>query len=315
MNILNDKAKKAMHPLMGAIAKFDLPGRLGIRLFHTYISPIILYGVENWSILSDMDIEKFENLSPFNKTEKTKTDVAHRKLLKYVLGVSKTCHNLAVCRETGEIPLSLKGHRLMLNYWKRLTSLPDRSLAKKALIENANIRTNWIVTIEKLLRCYKLTHVPEKKFKNTSKLLIPSYFVTHWKNKLLNEDISRLNTYKLINDDFSPPKHLDLPYQLRKVISRTRCSNHPLEIEKGRHKNPIIPRQERFCKLCYDQVVEDEDHFILRCITYSHLRDHYQINQDNVQDVLNMEDQHRLAKFLLSAYELRERLFFGRARD
>ena len=315
MNILNDKAKKAMHPLMGAIAKFDLPGRLAIRLFHTYISPIILYGVENWSILSNLDIERFENISPFNKTEKAKADVLHRKLLKYVLGVSKTCHNLAVYGDTGEIPLSLKGHRLMLNYWKRLTSLPDRSLAKKALIENANIRTNWIVTIEKLLRCYKLTHVPEKKFKNKSKLFIPSYFVTQWKNKLLNEDISKLATYKLINDDFTFPKHLGLPYHLRKVISRTRCSNHPLEIEKGRHKNPKTPRQERLCKLCYDQVVEDEDHFLLRCTTYSHLRDHYQINQDNVPDVLNMEDQYRLAKFLLSAYELRERLFFGRARD
>ena len=175
-------------------------------------------------------------------------------------------------------------------------SLPD-------LTEN-----NGTETIEKLLRCYKLTHVPGKKFKDTSKLLIPSYFVSQWKNKLLNEDISRLNTYKLIKDDFSPPKHLGLPYHLRKVISRTRCSNHPLEIEKR-------PRQERFCKLCYDQVVEDEDHFILRCTTYSYLRDLYRINQDNVQNVLNMEDQHRLAKFLLSAYDLREKLFFGRARD
>ena len=122
------------------------------------------------------------------------------------------------------------------------------------------------------VRCYKLTHVPEKKFKNKSKLFIPSYFVTQWKNKLLNEDISRLATYKLINDDFSFPKHLGLPHHLRKVISRTRCSNHPLEIEKGRHKNPKTPRQERLCKLCYDQVVEDEDHFLLRCTTYSHLR-------------------------------------------
>ena len=315
MNTLSDKAKKALHPLMGAIAKFDLPSKLAIQLFHTYISPILLYGVENWSILSNLDIERFDNLSPFKRTEKATADIVHRKLLKYVLGVTKTCHNLATYGETGEIPISLKGYRLMLNYWKRVSVLPERSLAKKALIENANIRTNWIVTIEKLLRCFRLTHVPGKKFKDTSKKLIHSYFVTNWKTKLLNEDIPRLTTYKTINDDFTLPKHLGLPYHLRKVISRTRCSNHPLEIEKGRHKNPIIPRQERFCKLCYDQVVEDEDHFILRCTTYSHLRDHYQIYQDNVPDVLNMEDQQRLAKFLLSAYELRDRLFFGRARD
>ena len=150
--VLNDKAKKALHPLLGAIAKFNLPVKLAIRLFHTYISPILLYGVENWSILSDLDIERFQELSIFQKTEKSITDTVHKKLLKFVLGVSKTCHNMAVYGETGEIPLSLKGYRLMLNYWKRLSTLPDKSLAKKALIENANIRTNWLITIEKLVR-------------------------------------------------------------------------------------------------------------------------------------------------------------------
>ena len=178
MNTLTDKAKKALHPLLGAIAKFDLPGRLAIRLFHTYISPILLYGVENWSILSNLDIERFEDLYLFKKTEKSNADIVHRKLLKFVLGVSKTCHNVAIYGDTGEVPLSLKGYRLMLNYWKRLSALPEKSLAKKALIENANIRTNWIITIEKLLRCLKLLGVPLKKFKNTSKLVISSYFET-----------------------------------------------------------------------------------------------------------------------------------------
>ena len=37
--VLNDKAKKALHPLLGAIAKFNLPVKLAIRLFHTYIYP------------------------------------------------------------------------------------------------------------------------------------------------------------------------------------------------------------------------------------------------------------------------------------
>ena len=120
------------------------------------------------SILSNLDIERCERFSYFfKKTEKSKTDIIHRKLLKFVLGVSKTCHNLAIYGETTELPLSLKGYRLMLNYWKRLTTLPDKSLAKKALIENANIRTNWIITIEKLVRCLKHIEVPVKSFKNT----------------------------------------------------------------------------------------------------------------------------------------------------
>ena len=275
MNTLNDKAKKALHALMGAIAKFELPTKLAIKLFHTYIAPIALYSVENWSILSDLDIQRFDEFSLFDKTEKASADVVHRKLLKFVLGVSKTCHNIAIYGETGETPLSLKGYRLMLNYWKRLSALPEKSLAKKALIENANLRTNWIVTIEKLVRLFGLIEVPNKKFKEKTKSVIPSYFTIKWKHKLQTEDISRLKTYKTINDDFTPPKHLGLPYEFRKVISRIRCSNHPLEIEKGRHKNPKTPREERLCNLCDQYTVEDESHFLLECSTYNHLKDHY----------------------------------------
>ena len=312
MNILNDKARKALHPLLGAIAKFDLPGGLAIRLFHTYISPIILYGVENWSVLSDLDIERFDDLSLFKKIEKSKTDIVHRKLLKFVLGVSKTSHNIAIYGDTGEVPLSLKGYRLMLNYWGRLSTLPDRSLAKKALIENANIRTNWIVTIEKLVRCLKLVGVPVKRFKDTTQSNISTYFETNWKNVLLNEDISRLSTYKTLNDDFTLPKHLGLPFHLRKTISRIRCSNHPLAIERGRHKNPKTPREERVCVLCDGGDIEDEGHFLLECTVYSILRDHHHMNFESVPEMLNMDNQYQLSKYLISAYELRQSLIWGR---
>ena len=200
----------------------------------------------------------------------------------------------------------------MLNYWKRLSTLPDKSLAKKALIENANIRTNWIVTIEKVVRCLKLIEVPLKKFKDTTNSVISEYFKSNWKNKLRNEDISRLSTYKTLNDDFTLPKHLGLPYQLRKVISRIRCSNHPLAIEKGRHKNPKTPREERVCIFCNNQDIEDEEHFLLKCTTYSILRDYHHMNFENVPEMLNMEDQYQLSRFLLSAFELRQRLILGR---
>ena len=177
------------------------------------------------------------------------------------------------------------------------------------------MRTNWILTIEKLVRLFGLIEVPGKKFKEKTKTVIPLYFIENWKRKLLNEDISRLNTYKTLNDNFSIPKHLGLPYQSRKIISRTRCSNHPLAIEKGRHKNPIIPREERLCELCDTMEIEDEDHFLLRCTSYSYIRDHYQMSQQTVPEMLNMEDQNHLAQFLSSAFELRQNLLWGRGRE
>ena len=105
------------------------------------------------------------------------------------------------------------------------------------------VRRALPIDIEKLERSLNLIQVPAQKFKDTTNLNISLYFKNNWKNKLLNEDISRLITYRTINSDFSLPKHLGLPYQLRKFISRIRCSNHSLAIEKGRHKNPKTPRQ------------------------------------------------------------------------
>ena len=129
---------------------------------------------------------------------------------------------------------------------------------------------------------------------------------------MLNEDISRLKTYKTLNNNFTIPKHLGLPNPLRKVISRIRCSNHPLAIEKGRQKNPKTPREDRLCVLCNEHLIEDEDHFLIKCTAYSHLRVHYNMDFANVSDMMNMDDQYTLAKFLTSTLELRQRLLWGR---
>ncbi len=120
----------------------------------------------------------------------------------------------------------------------------------------------------------------------------------------VNEDISRLITYKTINSDFTLPNHLGLPYHLRKSISRIRCSNHSLAIEKGRHTNPKTPREDRLCQLCDQQVIEDEEHFLLNCPVYTDLRSHHQMDFYTVPDILNMENQNQLAQYLLSASEL-----------
>ena len=56
INILADKALKAMRPIQNAIARFCLPAKLSIRLFNTYVTPIILYNVENWATLSQKTI-------------------------------------------------------------------------------------------------------------------------------------------------------------------------------------------------------------------------------------------------------------------
>ena len=45
MNTLYDKANKAMRPLFQAIARFNIPVKTSLTLFHAYIAPIALYTV------------------------------------------------------------------------------------------------------------------------------------------------------------------------------------------------------------------------------------------------------------------------------
>ena len=104
MNILNDKANKALRPLMCAIARFNIPVKTAIRLFHTYISPIILYNAENWATLTEKNLRTFDSNTIFMGLKGSKTDILHRKLLKFVLGVSKSSPNLVIYGDTGEIP-------------------------------------------------------------------------------------------------------------------------------------------------------------------------------------------------------------------
>ena len=110
MNILCDKTNKALRSLLCAIARFNIPAKTSIHLFHTFISPILLYNAENWASMNNRKLQNFNDDTLISETSSSKIHVTHRKLLKFVLGVSKSCPNLAIYGETGETPISLKSY-------------------------------------------------------------------------------------------------------------------------------------------------------------------------------------------------------------
>ena len=59
------------------------------------------------------------------------------------------------------------------------------------------------------------------------------------------------------------------------MLTRFRLSNHVLEIEKGRHCKPKLPVEERICRICNNNTIEDEYHFICVCPAYQTLRQEY----------------------------------------
>ena len=162
------------------------------------------------------------------------------------------------------------------------------------------------MTIEKLLKTFNLieTRAP-MKFKLISKTKTNLYYNSLWDTEIKRSNSSRLNFYQRLKSDRKPPIYIDLPsFYQRKAIAKLRCSNHQLEIEKGRHRN--TPREERICKTCADNSIEDEDHFLLKCRLYDHLRTEYQIPSDDSVSIMNSVYQENLGKFLIAAFILRK---------
>ena len=296
-----------MRPLLCAISRFNIPVKTSISLFHTYVAPIILYSVENCLSLSDRNLQSFTEDTILKDTNNSPINNIHKKILKYVLGVNKSSPNISVMGETGEIPLSIKAYRLMINYWHRIRELPEETLVKKALLENTTLRTNWIRTIEKVMNMFEITFTEHsKKFKATTKNSCEIKYVKHWDHNLKNSPIPRLDFYRNVKVSFGYEQYLDITnIEWRKCIAKLRCSSHVLQVEKGRHINQ--PREQRLCRLCNLDEIETEEHFLLRCTLYNHLRTKYNMNVNlDSNGLITNTQPYDLGQYISEAFNTRK---------
>ena len=228
--------------------------------------------------------------------------------MKFVLGVSASTPTLAIHGETGEIPLSLKMYRLALNFWHRVTSLPGTSLSKIALRENIEMRSNWIITIEKLIGTLKLADKTGNvhAFQKATKLALEQGYIEWWGRELKDPCLSRLSFLRTIKSKFEFESYLQISnFGNRKLIAKLRCSNHPLEIEKGRHKKK--ERSDRKCLFCDKNVIEDEKHFLLECDLYYQLKHEYNFeNFHSTPEFFENENVEPFGDYLFKAFALRE---------
>ena len=120
------------------------------------------------------------------------------------------------------------------------------------------------------------SEVNTNQFGMLCKTKLKSKIIEHWDTYISNigtdqNSRSKLRFYKTFKDSFCKKSYLDhvSNFQLRKVITKFRCSDHPLEIEKCRHKKLKV--EERICKVCNSEV-ETDMHFFQRCPMYESIR-------------------------------------------
>ena len=246
-----------------------LPPSVAIQLFDSLVLPILEYGSEIW--MCNKEITELESVVLF--------------YLKLILGVKGNTSNLAVRGEFGKYPLLLRQKIKALNYWNKIIHLPNTSLVKKVYICLCDLNSSgyktWASTIEDILNEAKLGLLWNKQLCNSLIIkCISNQLYRDYKRNWLCEinDVTKnpkLRTYCIFKQTFNFEPYLIKDFKIRKMLSRFRLSNHVLEIEKGRHCKPKLPIQERTCKLCNNNTVEDEQHFICVCPAYQILRQEY----------------------------------------
>ena len=79
---------------------------------------------------------------------------------------------------------------------------------------------------------------------------------------------------------------------------RVTFTKYRLMIEKGRHKRPLVPREERYCPFC-TSTVESEIHFLTQCSAYKDRTELFDFTEREVPNFVNLDNKSQFI-FLMS---------------
>ncbi len=251
-----------------------------MHLFDHLVVPILTYGADICGYRHSRSI------SFYNELKNNIFEKCHLKYLRYVLGVNKKAPNLAIYGDSGRFPIYLSTISMFIKYWHRLVNVKNDILQDAYKLHEMN-HSEWYNDVTTLFKRVELSiHEASKlKCKHIVSRIVESCkicFKTNWYNELFDDkrkgnSKNKLRNYRVYKNIFHREEYLVQQNVInRKNTSRLRMSCHKLEIEAGRYssKNKIrINSEDRICRNCNIDEIEDECHFICVCSKYQNERD------------------------------------------
>ncbi len=300
VNALYEQALKAYHNLLVLFDRIDFDIKTKFYLFDTMVLPILLYGSEIYGAYDFKEIDKL-----------------HIRFCKYVLGVKHQTPNYAVYGELGRYPISVLCKERAIKYWLKLNknfNSPTFYFYTEQL--NSSNNSNWAHTMKNFIDKLGFSYLCENF--DIEMICFPSLkqrnrdqFVQKWSETI--RDMPKLNYYNRFKVTFGFEEYLSILKSecLRKNLSRFRLCSHNLEIETGRYNNTT--RDNRLCRVCNQNAIESEYHFLLCCPKYADLRSKYLKNCswptlhrfDSIMSSKSKNKIINISKFLKDAMSLR----------
>ena len=227
------------------------------------VVPICLYGSEIWGFTTNYSYN-----DPFEKL--------HIKFIKEILGVNCKASNSACLAELNRLPLNTKITIQAIKYWLHILE-SDGTLAHNIYKETQKTNS-WVNQLKKTLDDFGFSYIHKnpsllKTNINNIETRIKDISLQKLESDLKNN--KKLTFFNHVHSTNIRPHYVDLCKLKsdRSTLAKLRTSAHVLSIEKGRYTN--IPKQSRLCDCCKSGEIEDEIHFLVKCKTYSNIRNNF----------------------------------------
>ena len=280
---LFDKANRAWFSISNILyTNKRLAVKKAFKLFDCLIRPILLYACEFWLPLV-LQKKCFENKANLLKGwENFGGEILNQKLCRMLLSVHKRASRLAVLGELGRYPLLIPAIKLCLKYECNLARSNDDSLINRTWLEmkqmpHLDTYYSRVQNIKSLLNIPALHGTMDTVSCHLDKRIKGSFdmFYLDQINQLKigrdSLDHNKLRFYKQLKGTFKVEPYIEniCNRSQRAWLSRYRVSAHRLRIETGRYSSPVTPVSDRTCLFCDSNDLDDEQHFILHCHTFT----------------------------------------------
>ena len=255
---------------------FNAPMIVKEKVLEACVCSAILYNCESWG-----------------NAKTTKLEKRYTAALKYMLGVRKQTCNEFPYVELGLMSLQTLVKRRQYRFYKNIVNERDWPILRHIVRQSRDVDTKFIRHYDQLLEKYasEAEIIEEAEQKQKADIL-----------EKARAGKSRYITYVKVNPNLERSKIYERNVstsKLQKVI-RLRTISHSLEIETGRHGRRRKTIEER---LCHCGEIESEEHFILQCGIYDHVRNKYNINDAfEISDIL---ESNNVEKYVNELYETR----------
>ena len=224
-------------------------------------SPILQYGSEVWAPFINFDSKQWDI---------TQIEKIHTQFLKRLLGVSRSTTNVLIRSELGRHSLQEQILARNINYIKYIESKHPQTLVKQSANYGILHKRNSLYIL--LKKQNLINHNNDNEGiggLNKAKLckIIKEEFNTLWQTQV--NSFPKADTYRQFKNRVRFESYLtDIKRSKpRLTLTKYRLTDHCLMKEKGRHKRPSVPREERCCPFC-PSTVEYEIPFLAQCTAY-----------------------------------------------